>query len=183
MDFENMVKLTEFCKERDVSAGTVTTYLSRHPEIKEHIFYDKKNKNTAYLDDEAVKMLSEKYRMTTTIITDTKLYEKILENNDKMQQLLDCMLDMSKKLMEKDKIIAELQEKERLRLEEASQLTLEDKQAIQQDNDTLRKELEAIKSRMAELENNNQIYPNGEYGWLQKRRMDLNRWLRKSDKH
>ncbi len=88
MDIEKMTKLSDFAKERDVPNNTIVKYITRHMEdFKEHIDYDAVNNNAMYLDDEAVSMLSKKYRLTTQIITDNDLYERMMKLTEIVVQM------------------------------------------------------------------------------------------------
>lgn len=179
MDFDNMVSLSDFARERDVDKQVITVYINRHPEIKEHVHYDTYNKNAAYLDDEAVKLLSKKYRMTTQIITDNELYEQVITCNNKMLTVADMMMAMMSKMDERmsiemktdDKLyldLVEKVEKQAIRIKE-----LEDENAklremsgvvrvelSRKERLSIQKTIEVWKNRMKELSEESDIYKN-----------------------
>ncbi len=160
MDFENMVSLSDFARERDVDKQVITVYINRHPEIKEHVHYDNYNRNTAYLDEEAVRLLSKKYRMTTQIITDNELYEQVITCNNKMLTVADMMMAMMSKMDERMSIEmkttdSELLERvEKLETEQAKRI-----KELEEENAKLRhdKEIEHLETEKLRLERNNMI--------------------------
>ncbi len=132
MDFDNMIKLKDFAVERGVSVNTITQYIKSHPEIKEHTHYDTANKNTMYLDDKAVSMLSKKYRISTQIITDSDMYEQMMKTNGKVVELAELVMQMHQ--------------------ERSQMLMLETK------NDDLIKRVEQLEAENAKLRENDEMH-------------------------
>ena len=88
------MNLTEFASSRGVAHQTVSMYISRHPEFNEHISKDGRN---TVLDDEAIRMLEEKYPLPqpVQVIPDAatkeeneKLKEKVILLQEELNGLL-----------------------------------------------------------------------------------------------
>lgn len=161
MDFDNMIKLKDFASERGVSVNTITQYIKSHPEIKEHTHHDTANKNTMYLDDEAVKLLSKKYRVSTQIITNTELMEKLEASNEMIMKLAQKVLEMTEERNER-LMIATTNEELQNKIEK-----------LEADNEMHRLEAEKLR-----LEQNNMI--DGNYIDILRRIAKLRREKRKN---
>lgn len=147
MDFEGMIKLTDFAKERDLNPNTVSHYINRHPEIKEHTKADETNYNALYLDDEAVRLLNKKYKISTEIITNSELLERVESTNDMVMALAKRVLELTEErevVMTKAIESKELEVKVERLTEEVEKLRAE-------------KEIERLEAEKLRLERNNMV--------------------------
>ena len=117
------VKLADFIKKRNVEGTTVTAYVRRHPELFEG--HTKVKGKFMYIDDEAEKLLDEKYPLPkpVEVIEDKESRDKLLKAQEyiiKLQQQLNqqatqiAQAEAQKVLLEdKERQLAEIKHQSR----------------------------------------------------------------------
>lgn len=148
MDLDNMIKLKDFADERNIPDSTVRKYINTHKaDFDGHIHHDKVNKNTLYLDDVAVSILSKKYKLSTEIITNSELLERVEATNDMVMALGNKILQLTEErelVMTKAIESKELENKILALTEEVQKLRAE-------------KEIERLETEKLRLERNSMI--------------------------
>jgi len=92
-----MLNMSEFLKGREVKANTLSNYVTRHPELFEgHV--KREGKNT-FFDDEAVRILEEKYPIAKPVVIVNGLsQEEERELRKRLQQSQELLLAMQNEL-------------------------------------------------------------------------------------
>lgn len=93
-----MLNISEFLKGREVKPNTLSNYIARHPELFEgHV--KREGKNT-FLDDEAVRLLEEKYPLAKPVVIINGLsQEEERELREKLQRTQEMLVAMQNELV------------------------------------------------------------------------------------
>lgn len=111
-----VLKISDFAKSRNVNYDTVRRYIKRNPDIfKDHIG----KANNIELDDEALKILDEKYPLPSPV--------EVIQDTERVNHLMERLADLQEKLifaLEQNALLQ--QENAELRLIQYKQELLED---------------------------------------------------------
>lgn len=134
-----MILLVKFAESRGVNPDTVATYIRRHPEVFSG--HTQQQGNKLLLDDDAVKILDEKYPLPKPVEiingVDPTLYQNALERLEKAKDLVIQLKD-AKSQLELD-----------LAKKESEQLLLEEKMNLETEKMQIKVDhLEAEKNQM-----------------------------------
>lgn len=122
-----MLNISEFLKGREVKPNTLSNYIARHPELFEgHV--KREGKNT-FLDDEAVRILEEKYPLAKPVVIINGLsQEEERELREKLQRTQEMLVAMQNELVNTKLQLAEKEKAEfllELKEEKIEELTKE----------------------------------------------------------
>ena len=122
-----MQNITEFLKGREVKPNALSNYITRHPELFEgHV--KREGKNT-FLDDEAVRLLEEKYPLAKPVVIINGLsQEEERELREKLQRTQEMLVAMQNELVNTKLQLAEKEKAEfllELKEEKIEELTKE----------------------------------------------------------
>lgn len=122
-----MLNISEFLKGREVKPNTLSNYIARHPEQFEgHV--KREGKNT-FLDDEAVRILEEKYPLAKPVVIINGLsQEEERELREKLQRTQEMLVAMQNELVNTKLQLAEKEKAEfllELKEEKIEELTKE----------------------------------------------------------
>lgn len=122
-----MLNISEFLKGREVKPNTLSNYIARHPELFEgHV--KREGKNT-FLDDEAVRILEEKYPLAKPVVIINGLsQEEERELREKLQRTQEMLVAMQNELANTKLQLAEKEKAEfllELKEEKIEELTKE----------------------------------------------------------
>jgi predicted ribosome quality control (RQC) complex YloA/Tae2 family protein len=144
--------ITEFARGRNIQPQTISIYIRRH--AKRFEGHTSKDGKTLELDDEAVKMLDEKYPLPKPVQVingvDPEEYKLLQEEVDHLHRQYEAKMEVILSLQDKLN-----QAQERIGQAEAAKLLLEDKkQQLEKAEDRIEKmesELQELRTENARL--------------------------------